>query len=134
MEGFEKHPNGTITSVRTKLGRIEGAQFIVATGAWTASLIPAWNSMLAAGQAVGYLRLTPKEIAELGIFPFTSTSPLGFTLLLHTDLAVILRPLVMVSVKLVLNLQSRPHRPALQLARELIKLSRMDSSALRLGW
>lgn len=32
-------------------------------------LIPAWNSMLAAGQVVGYLPLTPEEVAVLRDIP-----------------------------------------------------------------
>jgi FAD dependent oxidoreductase. len=78
LEEFEKQPDGTIKSVCTKNGRAEGDQFIVATGAWTSSLIPAWNSMLAAGQVVGYLRLTPDEISQLRDLPIYFNFSTGF--------------------------------------------------------
>ncbi|KAJ5440438.1 hypothetical protein N7491_002844 [Penicillium cf. griseofulvum] len=78
VEEFEKQLDGTITSVRTKNGRVEGDQFIVATGAWTSSLIPAWNSMLAAGQVVGYLRLTPDEVTQLRDLPIYFNFSTGF--------------------------------------------------------
>ncbi|KAJ5340441.1 hypothetical protein N7541_009565 [Penicillium brevicompactum] len=89
VEEFEKHQDGSIKSVRTKSGRVEGDHFIISTGAWTASLIPSWNSMLAAGQVVGYLRLTPEEVTELrdvpiyfnfstGFFAFPPHEPTGY--------------------------------------------------------
>jgi sarcosine oxidase/L-pipecolate oxidase len=78
VEEFEKRSDGTIKSVRTKTGRVEGDQFIVATGAWTSSLIPAWNSMLAAGQVVGYLRLTPDEVSQLRDLPIYFNFSTGF--------------------------------------------------------
>ncbi|KAJ5170040.1 uncharacterized protein N7500_002823 [Penicillium coprophilum] len=78
VEEFEKRPDGTIKAVRTRNGRVEGDQFIVATGAWTSSLIPAWNSMLAAGQVVGYLRLTPDEVTQLRDLPIYFNFSTGF--------------------------------------------------------
>jgi sarcosine oxidase / L-pipecolate oxidase len=58
--------------------RVEGDKFIVATGAWTANLVPAWNSMLAAGQIVGYLRLTPEETIQLKKMPIYFNFSTGF--------------------------------------------------------
>ncbi|KAJ6104803.1 hypothetical protein N7523_011123 [Penicillium sp. IBT 18751x] len=71
--------DGTITSVKTSGGfNIDGDLFIIATGAWTASLIPAWNSMLAAGQIVGYMKLTLDEVAELRDIPIYFNFSTGF--------------------------------------------------------
>ncbi|KAJ5092976.1 hypothetical protein N7456_008837 [Penicillium angulare] len=79
VEEFEKSQDGTIKAVRTLNGnRVEGDKFIVATGAWTSSLIPTWNSMLAAGQVVGYLKLTPEEVAELKDMPIYFNFSTGF--------------------------------------------------------
>ncbi|KAJ5179007.1 hypothetical protein N7492_002217 [Penicillium capsulatum] len=79
VEEFVKVNDGTITAVQTVNGNvIHGDRFIVATGAWTASLIPAWNSMLAAGQIVGYLRLTPEEVIQLKDIPIYFNYSTGF--------------------------------------------------------
>jgi sarcosine oxidase/L-pipecolate oxidase len=76
---FEKNADGSIKQVRTADGnKVEGDKFIVATGAWTASLVPAWNSMLAAGQIVGYLRLTPEEAVQLKKMPIYFNFSTGF--------------------------------------------------------
>ncbi|KAA8642964.1 hypothetical protein EYZ11_007251 [Aspergillus tanneri] len=76
---FEKAADGLITAVRTASGsRVVGDRFIVATGAWTASLVPAWNSMIAAAQIVGYLRLTPEEMAQLRDLPIYFNFSTGF--------------------------------------------------------
>ena len=76
---FEKASDGTIRAARTANGnKVEGDRFVVAAGAWTASLIPAWNSMLAAGQVVGYLRLTPEEVADLKDLPIYFNFSTGF--------------------------------------------------------
>ena len=67
---LEKAPDGTIKSVRTSSGKsIQADTFIIATGAWTASLIPAWNTMIAAAQIIGFLKLTPDELARLKDLP-----------------------------------------------------------------
>ncbi|KAJ5084919.1 hypothetical protein NUU61_009498 [Penicillium alfredii] len=79
VEEFEKAIDGTITAVCTKSGnKIQGDRFIVATGAWTASLVPARNSMLAAAQVVGYLQLTPEEVAQLKDLPIYFNFSTGF--------------------------------------------------------
>ncbi|EAW13713.1 NAD(P)/FAD-dependent oxidoreductase [Aspergillus clavatus NRRL 1] len=76
---FEYTPTGEITAVKTKNGnRIEGDKFVAATGAWTASLIPSWNSMVAAGQVVGYVRLTPEDIVALKDLPIYFNFSTGF--------------------------------------------------------
>lgn len=77
--GFEKAADGAMGAVRTANGkRVDGDLFIVATGAWTPSLVPAWNSMLAAAQVVGYLRLTPDEVAQLKDLPIYFNFSTGF--------------------------------------------------------
>jgi sarcosine oxidase/L-pipecolate oxidase len=79
VEEFEKESDGTVKAVRTANGnRIGGDRFIAATGAWTASLIPSWNSMLASAQVVGYLRLTHDEIAQLRDLPIYFNFSTGF--------------------------------------------------------
>ncbi|PLN76177.1 FAD dependent oxidoreductase [Aspergillus taichungensis] len=76
---FEKAADGTVTAVRTANGgRVEGDRFIAATGAWTAGLIPAWNSMIAAAQIVGYMRLTPEEMVQLKDMPIYFNFSTGF--------------------------------------------------------
>ncbi|KJK63999.1 FAD dependent oxidoreductase [Aspergillus parasiticus SU-1] len=76
---FEKRADGTIEAVRTSSGnRITGDKFIVATGAWTASLVPSWNSMVAAAQIVGYMRLTPEEMIRLRNMPVYFNLSTGF--------------------------------------------------------
>ncbi|PLB53555.1 putative fructosyl amino acid oxidase [Aspergillus steynii IBT 23096] len=79
VEEFEKAADGTVTAVRTATGaRVTGDRFIVATGAWTASLVPAWNSMVAAAQIVGYMRLTPEEMIQLKDMPIYFNFSTGF--------------------------------------------------------
>lgn len=76
---FEKNADGSIKNVLTVNGnKVFGDRFICATGAWTASLVPAWNTMLAAGQVVGYLRLTPEETAKLRNMPIWFNFSTGF--------------------------------------------------------
>ncbi|KAL4900073.1 hypothetical protein BDW74DRAFT_188651 [Aspergillus multicolor] len=68
-----------ITAVRTlNDGRITGDKFILATGAWTASLIPSWNSMVATAQIVGFMRLTPAEVTALKDLPIIFNLSTGF--------------------------------------------------------
>lgn len=52
-----------ITSVITKSGDvIHGDVFVLATGAWTSSLVSMHDSILATGQVLGYIRLSDAEI------------------------------------------------------------------------
>ncbi|RDW72669.1 NAD(P)/FAD-dependent oxidoreductase [Aspergillus mulundensis] len=68
-----------ITAARTlDGGRIPGDKFILATGAWTASLIPSWNSMVATAQIVGFVRLTPSEVQALKDLPIIFNLSTGF--------------------------------------------------------
>ncbi|EYE94322.1 NAD(P)/FAD-dependent oxidoreductase [Aspergillus ruber CBS 135680] len=76
---FEKRSDGTVKAVRTSGGNsIAGDMFIVATGAWSASLIPSWNTMIAAAQIVGYMRLTPEEMVRLKDLPIYFNLSTGF--------------------------------------------------------
>lgn len=76
---LEKRPDGTIASVRSSKGNsIQGDTFIIATGAWTATLIPSWNTMIAAAQIVGYMRLTPAEMLKLKDLPIYFNLSTGF--------------------------------------------------------
>ncbi|PYH43003.1 NAD(P)/FAD-dependent oxidoreductase [Aspergillus saccharolyticus JOP 1030-1] len=68
-----------ITALRTADGgRITGDRFILATGAWTASLIPSWNHMVATAQIVGFVRLTPAELEALKDLPIIFNLSTGF--------------------------------------------------------
>lgn len=79
VEDFDKASDGSVKAALTENGnRVVGDRFIVATGAWTSSLIPAWNSMLAAAQVVGYLRLTHEEVAQLRDLPIYFNLSTGF--------------------------------------------------------
>ncbi|KAI9370013.1 FAD dependent oxidoreductase [Aspergillus egyptiacus] len=71
--------DGKVSAVRTADGgRITGDQFIFATGAWTASLIPAWNHMVATAQIVGFVRLTAEELKALKDLPIIFNLSTGF--------------------------------------------------------
>ncbi|KAH3303113.1 hypothetical protein KXW39_002057 [Aspergillus fumigatus] len=76
---LEKSSDGRITAVKTADGgRITADKFILATGAWTASLIPSWNSMVATAQIVGFVRLTPQEVRALKDLPIIFNLSTGF--------------------------------------------------------
>lgn len=79
VTGLRKGADGTIIAVKTAEGTlIRGDKFIFATGAWTASLIPSWNSMVATGQIVGFVRLTPEEVKALKDLPIIFNLSTGF--------------------------------------------------------
>ncbi|KAF9889820.1 hypothetical protein FE257_006910 [Aspergillus nanangensis] len=79
VEEFEYGSEGEVVAVRTANGnRVTGDVFVAATGAWTASLLPAWNSMVAAGQIVGYLRLSREEMTKLKDLPIYFNFSTGF--------------------------------------------------------
>lgn len=79
VTSLEKGPDGNITAVRTANGgMIRGDKFILATGAWTAGLIPSWNSMVATAQIVGFVRLTAEEIKRLKDLPIIFNLSTGF--------------------------------------------------------
>ncbi|KAH8810921.1 sarcosine oxidase [Xylogone sp. PMI_703] len=76
---LEEDTDGTVKAVKTADGSsIRGDKFIFATGAWTASLVPAWNSMIATAQIVGFLRLTPDEVKALKDLPIIFNLSTGF--------------------------------------------------------
>lgn len=79
VTGLEKAADGTITAVKTAEDTlIRGDKFIFATGAWTSSLIPSWNSMVATGQIIGFVRLSPQEVKELKDLPIIFNLSTGF--------------------------------------------------------
>ncbi|GES64638.1 FAD dependent oxidoreductase [Aspergillus terreus] len=79
VTNFEYDSDGEVTAVKAASGhRVAGDKFIAATGAWTAGLVPAWNSMIAAAQIVGYLRLTPEEMVKLKNLPIYFNFSTGF--------------------------------------------------------
>lgn len=79
VTSLEKGLDGNIRAVRTVAGgQIHGDKFILATGAWTAGLIPAWNSMIATAQIVGFIRLTPNEVRALKDLPIIFNLSTGF--------------------------------------------------------
>lgn len=76
---LELRKDGTVQAIRTSSGnRITGDQFVMATGAWTGKLIPSWNTMIAAAQIVGYMKLTPEESLRLKDMPIYFNLSTGF--------------------------------------------------------
>lgn len=62
--------SGRIQAVKTKSGHsVQGDLFVVAAGAWTAGLLPTYNSMLATGQILGFLKLTEAEMQKYQDLP-----------------------------------------------------------------
>lgn len=71
VTGFEKDvSSGRITAAKTKSeNNVKGQHFILAAGAWSSALVPMYNSTLATGQVLAYLKLTPAEIERLKSLP-----------------------------------------------------------------
>ncbi|KAF2009053.1 FAD-dependent oxidoreductase [Aaosphaeria arxii CBS 175.79] len=71
VTGLEKDASsGRITAVKTKSGHnVTGQHFILATGAWTSSLVPMYNSALTTGQVLAFTKLTPEEVKRLKDLP-----------------------------------------------------------------
>lgn len=68
--GFDRDASGTIRAARTLAGtEILADLFVLAAGAWAASLVPTYNSTLSTGQVLAYLRLTPEEMAKYQRLP-----------------------------------------------------------------
>lgn len=68
--GFDRDPSGTIRAARTLAStKISADLFILAAGAWAASLVPMYNSTLSTGQVLAYLRLSPEEMAKYQRLP-----------------------------------------------------------------
>ncbi|OJJ35880.1 hypothetical protein ASPWEDRAFT_156127 [Aspergillus wentii DTO 134E9] len=76
---LEKAPDGSVKAVKTiNGGRVTGDKFILATGAWTAGIVPTWNTMAATAQIVGFVRLTPEEVKKLKDLPIIFNLSTGF--------------------------------------------------------
>lgn len=68
--GFDRDASGTIRAARTLAGtEVMGDLFILAAGAWAASLVPMYNSTLSTGQVLAYLRLSPEEMVKYRQLP-----------------------------------------------------------------
>ncbi|KAL2204253.1 FAD dependent oxidoreductase [Sarocladium strictum] len=68
--GFDRDASGTIRAGRTLAGTtVAGDLFILAAGAWSASLVPMHNSTLSTGQVIAYMRLTPVEMTKYQQLP-----------------------------------------------------------------
>ncbi|GJN85763.1 hypothetical protein PLIIFM63780_009337 [Purpureocillium lilacinum] len=61
---------GNITAARTRAGDVvQGDYFILAAGAWNSALVPMYNSVLATGQVLAYVRLTEAEMQKYEKLP-----------------------------------------------------------------
>lgn len=70
VTGFAKGAQGNIVAVQTASGHtLEGKHFVLAAGAWSNKLVPMYNSTLATGQVLGYVKLTPDEMNRLKDMP-----------------------------------------------------------------
>ena len=68
--GFDHTTLGTIRAARTLAGaEVFADLFILAAGAWAASLVPMYNSTLSTGQVLAYLRLSPEEMVKYQQLP-----------------------------------------------------------------
>lgn len=68
--GFDRNTSGTIRAARTLAGtEVLADLFILAAGAWAASLVPMYNSTLSSGQVLAYLRLSPEEMVKYQRLP-----------------------------------------------------------------
>lgn len=67
---FVRNTSGTIRAARTLAGtEVVGDLFILAAGAWAASIVPMYNSTLSTGQVLAYLRLSPEEMVKYQQLP-----------------------------------------------------------------
>lgn len=67
---FVWNTSGMIRAARTLAGtEVLGDLFILAAGAWAASLVPMYNSTLSTGQVLAYLRLSPEEMVKYQQLP-----------------------------------------------------------------
>lgn len=79
IKRFQLTPNKVITAVETLDGDfIEGDMFVLAAGAWSASLVSFEDTTIATGQIVGYIRLTPEEVIKMQDMPIYSNITTGF--------------------------------------------------------
>lgn len=70
VTGFEKDDWGNITAVKTASREtVRGDRFVLAAGAWSNKLVNMYNGSLATGQVLGYIKLSPTELARLKDMP-----------------------------------------------------------------
>lgn len=68
--GFDVDSKRIIKAVRTLAGfDVQGDHFVAAAGAWISNLVPQYNSTIATGQVLGYIRLTPEEMEKYKELP-----------------------------------------------------------------
>lgn len=86
---FITGPRGTATQLQRRGNKITGIEvlsgppitadhIILATGAWTSSLIPTYESVISTGQPVGFLQLTADEGERLRKLPVVINLSSGF--------------------------------------------------------
>lgn len=86
---FITGPRGTVTQLQRRDNVITGVNvvsgppltakhIILATGAWTSTLIPTYESVVATGQPVGFIQLTPTEAERLKDLPVCINLSTGF--------------------------------------------------------
>jgi sarcosine oxidase/L-pipecolate oxidase len=87
VTGFASSSNGKIIAARTVSGHdVSGDHFVVAAGAWSSKLVSMYNSSIATGQVLGYMKLTPSEMSELKDLPIYINLDTGwFCFPPHTD-------------------------------------------------
>ncbi|KIX04192.1 uncharacterized protein Z518_07746 [Rhinocladiella mackenziei CBS 650.93] len=72
-------PSGCCTGVRTQDGhRNDADMVVVATGAWTASLIDVHGQLVAKGHSVAHIQLTPSETRHYASLPILDNLELGY--------------------------------------------------------
>lgn len=77
--GLESDSQSNINAARTLTGdKISGTHFVLAAGAWSSGLVPMYNSTLATGQVLAYMRLTPSEVQRYKSLPIYSNSSTGW--------------------------------------------------------
>ncbi|TPX12692.1 uncharacterized protein E0L32_000869 [Thyridium curvatum] len=78
--GFDRDgASGTIRAARTLAGTEVAADlFVLAAGAWAGSLVPMYNSTLATGQVLAFIRLSPEEMVKYERLPIYVNFSTGF--------------------------------------------------------
>ncbi|KAH6644386.1 FAD dependent oxidoreductase [Boeremia exigua] len=91
VTGFDTDAQGEIVAARTASGRkVEAEHFVLAAGAWSNKLVPMYNSTLATGQVLGYIKLTPEEMVRLKDMPIYINTETGwFVFPPHEDTALL---------------------------------------------
>lgn len=71
--------HNTIIAVQTLAGNlVEADHFVLAAGAWGSGLVPMYNSTLATGQVIGYIRLTESEMEKYKNLPIYANFSTGW--------------------------------------------------------